>query len=42
MESMSQGESKSAAAREAGKHRLWLIEQRDVLTERFHPFLKAD
>jgi hypothetical protein len=39
MERLPVGDEKSAAAREAGKHRGWLLAQGDVLTEKFRPFL---
>jgi len=42
MEALPAGPDKAAAAREMGRHRQWLIEQRDILTEKFQPFMVLD
>jgi hypothetical protein len=42
MEGLPVGIEKAAASREAGKHRQWLLEQADILTEKFRPVLQLD
>jgi hypothetical protein len=42
MEGMPAGDQKTAASNKAGEHLQWLLEQIDVLTEKFRPFLQLD
>jgi hypothetical protein len=42
MEGMPAGDQKAAASKKAGEHLQWLLEQIEVLTEKFRPFLQLD
>jgi hypothetical protein len=42
MEDLPVGDQKSAAVRKAWEHREWLLEQANVLTEKFRPVLRLD
>jgi hypothetical protein len=42
MEELPVGNEKAAASRKAGEHRQWLLEQGNILTEKFRPVLQLD